>query len=187
MKTNIGRKSLALIALACGMAGCTRSEAPATPAAGPTASASGDAIAAGTYDVCDVADTGVHGDFKGDHLSGKKVEIQRINPEQATAVCIGTDGCPDNLMDPAVLWMIGDEKHLRTVHPFEHDANGGTTSMPHLVQILKDPTDTPPDSCKKGNVLVLRICQPHPEPTPTSQWQCASSAGPHGADAHIEN
>ncbi len=201
MKTNINRMSLAFIAAACAVSGCTRTEAPATPAEAPSPAtaavpppdAGAGAIAAGTYEVCDVADTVTHGDATADHLTGKKVQIQRINPKEVTPVCIGREGCPGELTDPqfdgTVLWMIGDENLLRAVHLFEHDVTGeaGKAVVPHLVQILKDPSETPPEQCKKSNVLILRICHPHAEPTPTSQWQCGSSAGPHGASAHIEN
>ncbi|MGH8237256.1 MAG: hypothetical protein ACREXP_09585 [Steroidobacteraceae bacterium] len=191
MKTNTGRKSLALLAVACGMAGCSESEAPATPPEAPSAAAG--AITPGIYDVCEVSAT-EHGDVKGDHLDGNKVEIRPINAKEATAVCIGPEGCPDDLADPnfdgTVLWMIGDEKLLRTVQPFEHhpaDDSPGKSSIAHLVQILQDPTDQVPDTCKKGNVLILRICHPAELPRPDAQWECAPSPAPHGADAHIEN
>jgi hypothetical protein len=186
MKSKIGRKSLALIAVTCGMTGCTKSDAPATPPVEPS-SATSDVITPGTYDVCDIADTDVHGSLMGDHLTGNKVEIRAFSAE-TMAVCIGKNGCPDDLLDPQfdgkVLWMIGDDKLLRTVQPFEHDP--AKPAQPHLVKVLKDSTEEPPETCKKSNVLILRICQPDPETKPTS-WQCGSSSGPHGADAHIEN
>jgi len=200
MKTRIGRKSLALIAVTCSLAGCTRSEAPATPAEGPSAAATGEptagatggVITTGIYDVCDVADTDAHDHFTGDHLTGKKVEIRRIDAKDATAVCIGKDGCPDDLFDPqfdgTVLWMIGNENLLRAVHPFEHDVTADTrkTTLPHLLRIQKQPTDEPIAGCNKDNVLLLQICWPRIPPSADSNWQCRAPE-PHGADAHIEN
>jgi hypothetical protein len=197
MKTNTG-KYLALIALTCSIGGC-KSDPPAAPALAPSAPtaaaapASNNVITPGKYEVCDVGDTKKHGDLERDHLTGKKVEIKRIYADEATLVCIGEDGCPDNLSDPeyggTVLWMVGDQKRLRAVHSFEHEDTHRHTksSEAHLVQIRKDPTDTPPAACTKANVLILRVCHPHTEPTPTSQWQCEGSDAPHGADAHIQN
>ena len=183
MKTNTGMKSLALIAVACGMAGCPKPEEHATST--ETSAGGADVITAGTYEVCEVSAT-THGDVKGDHLDDNKVEIQPINPKEATAVCFGPDGCPDDLMDPTfegtVLWMIGDEKLLRAVHSFEHhpaDDSPGESSIPHLVQILKDPTDQVPATCTKSNVLILRICQPAESP----QAQCSVGVRAHPRSA----
>lgn len=202
MRTNNYGKYLAF-ALACGMAGCAESEPPVaseSPAASDLQAASetppvARPIVPGIYTVCDVGRPTTHDGLTGEHLlKDQKVQIQTIRSDTATAVCLELE-CPTDLQDPEfsgnVLWMIGDEKGLSTVHSLDHHATteDKEVTVPHLVQIVNDKGEDEKArsrGCTGRNILTVRFCKFSKDSTDESgPWDC--SGDPHGGYAHVEN